>query len=202
MFGNFKIGILLLFTHILACITVGFLFRFWKSNSSTAVNLYKNPSKYKNISISKLGETIAQSISNSISTIMMIGGFVVIFSVIISIFNQTHLTNLVSTLIYPLLTFLHIPQSFACSLFTGFFEITNGISIISNIPMKNISINIILSAFLLGIGGLSVFLQVFSITSKTDLSIKPYIIGKILHGIIAALYTYLLINLEHIFIFY
>lgn len=30
LFGNSKIGFLLLFTHILACITVGFLFRFWK----------------------------------------------------------------------------------------------------------------------------------------------------------------------------
>ena len=30
LLSNSKIGFLLLFTHILACITVGFLFRFWK----------------------------------------------------------------------------------------------------------------------------------------------------------------------------
>lgn len=33
LFGNSNIGFLLLITHILACITVGFLFRFWKCNN-------------------------------------------------------------------------------------------------------------------------------------------------------------------------
>lgn len=32
LFGDVQIGILLLTTHILACITVGILFRFWKYN--------------------------------------------------------------------------------------------------------------------------------------------------------------------------
>ena len=33
MFGSSTIGLLLLTTHILACLTVGFLFRFWKGSS-------------------------------------------------------------------------------------------------------------------------------------------------------------------------
>lgn len=33
LFGNTLIGILLLITHILACITVGIVFRFWKCNT-------------------------------------------------------------------------------------------------------------------------------------------------------------------------
>ena len=37
-------------------------------------------------------------------------------------------------------------------------------------------------------------LQVLSIISKTDLSCKPYILGKILHGTIAAFYTYLFVT--------
>ena len=66
--------------------------------------------------------------------------------------------------------------------------------IIYNITRINISINIVLCAFLLGFGGLSVLLQVLSITSKTDLSIKPYIYGKLLHGILAAFYTFVAIS--------
>ena len=72
-------------------------------------------------------------------------------------------------------------------------EITNGIFAISSIPLKKISISIILSAFLLGIGGISILLQVWSIVSKTDLSIKAYVLGKILHGFFSALYCYLFI---------
>ena len=72
---------------------------------------------------------------------------------------------------------------------------------ISMIKLKNISLNIIVTAILLGFGGLSVLLQVFSIVSKSDLSIKPYVIGKILHGVFAGFYTFLIISIFPIFNF-
>ena len=102
---------------------------------------------------------------------------------------------------YPIFNFLHIDTEFCMPILSGFIEITNGISSISNIVCKNLSVNIIFTAFLLGFGGISVLLQVLSIISKTDLSIKPYIIGKILHGIIASFYTYIFINIFPFFNF-
>ena len=87
------------------------------------------------------------------------------------------------------------------SFILGIVEITNGIFAISAVPMKQISINIIISAFLLGCGGISILLQVWSIVSKTDLSIKPYVFGKFLHGLFAAVYTFLLILIFPVFQF-
>lgn len=200
MFGNSTIGFLLLITHILACLTVGFLFRFWKISSHQSQN-FKKYSNYKKVDFSSLGEIIAQSISNAISTILMIGGFVVLFSVIISIFKASHLINLLILIVSPFFKFLHIPINFIAPIITGLLEITNGINLISAIHIKKISINIVVTAFLLGLGGISIFLQVLSITSKTDLSIKPYIIGKILQGFIAAFYTFIFINIFPIFNF-
>ena len=85
MFGNSTIGFLLLFTHLLASISVGFLFRFWKKNDSK--NFISSSSNIKNrtIKLSSLGEIIGNSIKSSINTILMIGGFVVLFSVGVSI---------------------------------------------------------------------------------------------------------------------
>lgn len=57
-----------------------------------------------------------------------------------------------------------------------------------------LSTNVILCSFLLGFGGFSVLLQVFSITAKSDVSIKPYFVGKVLHACFAALYTFLLLK--------
>lgn len=94
-----------------------------------------------------------------------------------------------------------IDTSFASPLISGFLEITNGINSISCIASKKLSINIIISAFLLGFGGISVLLQVWSITSKTDLSIKPYLYGKLLQGIFASFYTYVFINIIPFFNF-
>lgn len=63
------------------------------------------------------------------------------------------------------------------------------------------SIQIITCAFLLGFAGLSIFLQIFSIASKNNLSMKPYLIGKILQGFIAAFYTFIILDSFDFFYF-
>ncbi len=202
MYASSTIGILLFITHILACITVGFLFRFWKYKHSDNNNPHyfsSNNIKTSNLSVSfsNLGEIIGKSITNSISTVLNIGGFVVIFSVVISIIKTSHFIAFFE----PIFNFLHIPFKLSENFILGIVEITNGIFSISTIPEKKISINIILTAFLLGCGGISILLQVWSITSKTDLSIKPYIIGKILHGLFASLYVFIFIHVFPFFCF-
>ncbi len=195
LFGNSTIGILLFITHLLACLTVGVVFRFWKRNSKTKYSSSaKEYTKKIPPSFNSLGSILQNSIMSSVSTVVMIGGFVMLFSVIISILNNTGIFSVLSTFVSPILSLVHIPSSFANGILSGIVELTNGVSIISNIPMKAISINIIICAFLLGFGGISVLLQVLSITSSSDISIKPYIIGKLLQGCFAALYTYLLIQ--------
>lgn len=197
MFKNSTIGLLLFITHILACFSVGFIFRFWKKNQTSQDYISSNHTNCKKTNyatFSNLGEVLAESITSSISTILLIGGFVVIFSSIISILKSSGVLNILETTITPFFNALNLDTSFIQPILTGFLEITNGISSISNIACKKLSINIILSAFLLGFGGISILLQVLSITSKTDLSIKPYIYGKLLHGIFSAIYTYILIT--------
>ena len=66
---------------------------------------------------------------------------------------------------------------------------------VSSIHNKLISHQIIICAIILGFGGFSVFLQVLSIASKSDLSIKTYLYGKFSQGIVAGIYTYFAIKL-------
>lgn len=195
MFGNSTIGFLLLITHLLASITVGIIFRFWKYNvkySSTENNSYVTPKD--NISLSNLGGIIGNSIYSSINTILLIGGFVVLFSVIISILQTSQLLDVLSDCLKPLFNLLHIPAEFSNGLVSGILELTNGLNIVCNIHVKKLSINIILASFLLGLGGISVLLQVWSVIAKTDLSIKPYICGKLLHACFSAFYTFIFLN--------
>ncbi|MBQ2917517.1 MAG: sporulation integral membrane protein YlbJ [Clostridia bacterium] len=193
LFKDTSIGILLFITHILACLTVAFLFRFWKSSKRYEKKgdspLFSQPP----VSISNLGEVLATSIMSAINTIFLIGGFIVLFSVVISILQNSGVLDTVSRLIHPILNILNIPLSFDNEIFTGLLEVTNGVCNIANITNKSISTNIIICAFLLGFGGISIMLQILSIVSKAKISIKPYIIGKLLQGIFAALYTYIFI---------
>ena len=199
LFKDTTTGIVLLITHILASLTVGIIFRFWKYKDTNIGN-YKNSSSITNytVNISNIGDILSTSIKNSIITILNIGGFILLFSVIISICNQSHLIELVNALISPIFNLFHINQDFSYGIINGFLDITNGLQQISMIPIKNISFSIIICAFILGFGGVSVLLQVYSFTSKTDISIKPYILGKFLQGILSALYTFILF---HFFVF-
>ena len=195
LFGNSTIGFLLLISHILGSITVGFIFRFWKHNvkyNSSKNNSYINSND--NISLANLGGIIGDSISNSINTILLIGGFVVLFSVIISILQKSQLLNILANFIQPLFSLLHIPTTFCTGFISGILELTNGLNIICNIPSQKLSINIIIASFLLGLGGISILLQVWSTIAKTDLSIKPYIVGKLLHACFSAFYTFLFLQ--------
>lgn len=213
MFYNVEIGILLFITHLLASLTVGIVFRFWKaskndSNDSKSKSGYKeylNKSKINTQSLtsptfSNLGEIISKSITSAISTMLMIGGFIVLFSVIISMLNNSKILEYLSLFINPIFRVLKIDNKiFSFGLLSGIIELTNGLGIITSIAYKNISVNIIFCAFLLGFGGISVLLQVLGIISKTDISIKPYIIGKFLQGIFASIYTYIFIEFFPLF---
>lgn len=209
LFGNSTIGFLLLFTHILASLSVGFLFRFWKNNNSNNIKYSKkttnnntsNTSK-EEVDFSNLGDILGKSIYSSIKTVVIIGGFVVLFSVILSILNNSNIISILANILYPILKCFGIDNIyFSISLISGFLELTNGVSLASSIACKEISINIIICAFLLGFGGISIMLQVWSIISKSNISIKAYFIGKLLHGFLAALYTFLFISYLPIFNF-
>ncbi len=195
MFGNSTIGFLLLITHLLASFTVGIIFRFWKYQKDSHIqenHTWSNTND--NISLSNLGGIIGNSISSSINTILLIGGFVVLFSVIISIMQASQLLQILSNSLQHIFNLLHIPSTFCTGFISGILELTNGLNIICNIPEKNLSINIMIASFLLGLGGISILLQVWSTIAKTDLSIKPYILGKLLHACFSALYTFILLN--------
>ena len=193
LFKDTTIGILLFITHILACLTVAFLFRFWKFSKRFETKGDRPLSSHSSVSISNLGEVLSSSIMSAINTIFLIGGFIVLFSVIISILENSGILNGFARLLYPILNIFKVPYSYADGIFTGILELTNGVCNVANIANKSISTNIIICAFLLGFGGISIMLQILSITSKAKISIKPYIIGKLLQGIFAAIYTYIFI---------
>lgn len=201
MFGDTTTGILLFVTHLLASILVGILFRFWKWKDKEHMKSTHAlvPSSTSYVHFSNLGEILATSITNAIHTVVMIGGFVVLFSVVLSILNSSGALNLLASLFLPIFKTFSIEHVFCKPFLSGILELTNGVSQLSSITVKSLSTNIVLASLLLGFGGFSILLQVLSITSKTDLSIKPYLLGKVLHGIIACLLTYTVL---HVFPFF
>ena len=156
-----------------------------------AVLLGKTP-----VSFSNLGDVLTESIASATSTIFMIGGFIVVFACIISILNSCGFFTIAKNVLTPLFNTINIDSSYISPIISGFIELTGGLAELSQISLVyNAQITLVIASFLLGFGGISVLLQVWSIVSKTDLSIKPYIIGKLLHGTIAAIYTFVFLQI-------
>lgn len=175
LFLSTEIGILLLITHIFGTLTVGIIFRFYKNN------YYRNENIVDELDIDNFSSILTESIFTSFKTTGMIFGFIIMFSII----NNILLTSGILKL---------FPSAIIGSILST-CEITNGINYISMIKSSNLTIQLILTSFFLGFGGISVLMQVYSIISKTDLSIKPYILGKLLHGLTSAIYTLIIILL-------
>ena len=196
LFFDTRTGLLLFLSHILACISVGIVFRFWKRNvksesydlKSTSVPTFN---KSIDCTFANLGEILSKSILSAINNVVMIGGFVVLFSVIVSILQHTKILEVLAIPFYPICNLFKIDTQFISAFFCGIIELTNGVKEVSIISSKYISTNVIICSFLLGFGGLSVALQVLGILSKTDISIKPYFLGKFLQGCFSAIYTYI-----------
>ena len=202
IFHNYSIGILLLVSHILSSITVGIIFKRYKSskrnvNSDTnSVLISRSDANFKSKFKSELstlrsenlniGQIFVDSVKNSVSLIMTIGGFIIFFSVVINIFSQIGIQQIENVLIK--------------STFYGFFEITTGINNLQSVINTNLSSCICFASLILGFGGLCVHMQVLGIILPYNISIKPYLLGKMLHGIISLIYTwaFLKINPDYI----
>ena len=208
MFADNKIGFLLLITHFIAALLVGILFRFYKytpsqkkADNKYMENTVKNKSS-KAIKLSDFGMIMGDAIRNSISTLLLICGFIVFFCVLGAILDNSGVTKIMSNFISTSFIAFGFPQEFVSELsigcFKGILEITSGLKLLSGISMEyNTLLPFI--AFILGFGGISVHMQVASIVSNTDLSIKPYLIGKMLHGTFAGIITYFILNYTNFF---
>ncbi|MBR3614441.1 MAG: sporulation integral membrane protein YlbJ [Clostridia bacterium] len=190
LFGNKKLGFTLLISHLLSSLLVAYFFRFWKKEK---IEITFTETKFNSsslpIKLSNFGEILGNAIKSSISNILSIGGFIVLFSVILSILNTSEIIHFIS----QILNLFNIPIEVSSALFTGIVELTNGVAASSGLYENYHLISILLTSFLLGFGGLSVLLQIYSIISKESISIKPYIIGKFLQGIFSVIFTFILL---------
>lgn len=190
MLNNKKIGIILLISHILSAILVGYCFRFWKRDKLD-INFKEIcfSSNLVPIKLSNIGEIIGESIKNAIFSLLSIGGYIVLFSVILSILSASGIINTVSLFLYN----FEIPTEFSKACISSFIEITNGLNLLSIVYSNYQIISILLISFFLGFGGFCVLLQVYSIIAKENISIKPYLYGKVLQGFFSVIITFILI---------
>ena len=77
---------------------------------------------------------------------------------------------------------------------SGVVEFVTGTMAVSKLD-SGIAEKMVYTAFIVGFAGMSVHAQVISAVSGYGLDMRPYFAGKVMHGIIAALYTYIYLQI-------
>ena len=189
MLGNEQTGYFLLAIHIISSVLVGMVFRFYGKQGQvktlSSKGIFKAPQA--------IGEVLGDSITSAMEVIMQIGGYIIIFSVIGTLIQETALIKLLSSAVYVIFKPLGMTLDLALSWIVGVIEMSNGTHGAS-IAQGPSSLKLAIISFIIGWGGLSVQAQSLSFIKKTEIKISVYLFSKLLHGLLAFTLTYFLFD--------
>lgn len=172
LLGSSAIGALIYVSHIAGALICGVALSFFGEAGG------KDKKKYVTVSGGAL-----EAVPDAAKSIITLCGYVVFFSVLLSLMRKLQITALISNI----LCFFGTERSCAEMISGGVLEMTSGIfmSGCRNIPCITA---------LVSFGGVSVLLQTFSFAKKNGLSLKYYITGKVLCGGFSAAVSALLLH--------
>ncbi|EKN66316.1 sporulation integral membrane protein YlbJ [Neobacillus bataviensis LMG 21833] len=201
-FHNPNLGILLALAHYFGNISVGIIMRFYGNESPDKMAEKRKGFKIK-AALSTLhqtrlkdnrpiGKLLGDAVNSSIQTLLMVGGFIIIFSVLNKLLYHLHITAALGKFMEIVLTFLSFPEKLSIPLISGLFEITLGSDLTSHVGAATLLQQAVIVSFILAFSGFSVQAQVASILAQTDIRFKPFFIARIIHGILASFFAILL----------
>jgi sporulation integral membrane protein YlbJ len=201
-FHNPHIGIVLALSHYLGNICVGLIMRFHGRKSQTPTHSnYKRKitlrEAFRVLHHTRLknkqafGKLLGDAVRSSVQTLLMIGGFIILFSVLNKLLYMIRLTDVISYIFQYILNIFHLPGELSTPLISGLFEITLGSQLTSQTNNVDLLQKAMITSFILAFSGLSVQAQVASILAETDIRFQPFFIARIFHGFFAAFFTYI-----------
>lgn len=205
MFHDVSLGITLALGHYLANILIGLFLGLWSRHESCmpgkktfrrgnlVLRAFQALIEYQNSDKRPLGTLMADAVKKSAQTLSMIGGYIIFFSVLTEILNILGLLNLLAGILMFLLSPLGLDPAIGTAVATGFFEITLGTKLCSEVS-TSLSVQLVAASAILGWGGLSIHAQVASIIKDTDIKMHTFIFSRCAHAILAPTMTLFLIG--------
>lgn len=197
--GNPKLGFYLLLAHYPLNLIFGIALRFFPDKKNIPQTNSQNSNCFKTglqalITTPKepLAQILRTSCHKSLENIAIIGGFMLIFTLIIATLENFHIFQIQSLLFAPLCQILNLDPNLATALAKGFWEMTLGIAEIGNITAATLDKTAV-AAMIISWNGLCIQCQIAGIIADTDLSLKYYIPTRICHAICSAL---IILNLQ------
>ena len=196
MLGTVEGGRVILISHYLAAIVLGIIFRFYRSNRlsrrTDKVSLRKALDVFRK-AVSKqkkpFGELMGKAVNNSVSVLLVVGGYIMLFSVVIKLMLNTGLIGHISSFASTILKGIDVDPVLLSGILGGMLEITTGSKIISQAAVS-MQLKIVAVSFIIGWSGMSINAQAAALLAGSGIKIGLYMLTKLLHGLLAALISY------------
>ncbi|WP_379130382.1 sporulation integral membrane protein YlbJ [Paenibacillus sp. sgz500958] len=140
-----------------------------------------------------LGELLRGAVQSSLQLIIVVGGLVVFFTVLMELMSRAGIMSFLFRSVGYCISLAGFPPELAEALSNGLFEVTLGAkssgqaSAAVPLPFK-----VAAAAAVLSWGGLSVHAQIASILNGTGLRYYPFLVARIIHSVLAAAFVLLL----------
>jgi sporulation integral membrane protein YlbJ len=207
MFGRPELGLLLGMAHYLSSFTVGIIFKYYHhkkkgdakaeisdaNQESIIKRAFRALFKARREDGRTFGKLMGDAVRESMMTLLMIGGFITFFAVLVRILTAIGVLGALTPFFAGILKLLGIDPHLTHSLFNGILEIDLG-TMASSKALAPLLDKVMIASWIIAWSGLSVHGQVASVIHDTDIRMTPYVIARFLHGVLAAWYTYLLMG--------
>ncbi len=171
VFANSRAGMLLYLAHVLASLTVGVCFRFYKRRepvSRTRAVTYDTQ---------KPSRVFVDSVRSGLAGIGNISAFVIFFAVAINLLFASGALGALAHGIAALLSPFGVDSGSVERLLVGAVEMTSGLTSLKG-AAESMNARLSMAAFMLGWAGVSVHCQVLSFIGDSGLSLMPYLLRQ------------------------
>jgi len=198
MFKNAQVGVIIMLAHYISSLAVGLIMRFHqpytpqtKQDQTPEFFLFKAFRRLREAREEDgrpLGKLLGDAIRRSVNTLLLIGGFIILFSVIIKMLTIIGFVKLMTAAIGAILTPFGLHPGTLEALVSGLFEITIGTQLASQAPAP-LTQQLIAASTIIAWSGISVHAQVAAMIQETDLNIIPYLVARVIHASLAGVVT-------------
>jgi len=201
MFGSAALSGIIMVSHYISSLLTGLVLRFYNPQAPVTQTTESREPLFKRALNEllrarhedgrPLGELMGDCVRDSVNTLLVIGGFIVVFSVVIRILTAVGLVEVMASFFTLLLRPLCLDVDTSAALVSGFFEITLGTQLAAQAaaPLKH---QVVIASAIIAWSGLSVHAQVAAMVRGTDINLTPYIFSRVFHAVTAGLCTMLL----------
>lgn len=213
MFGLAQVGAIIALSHYISTIMVGLVLRFYgrredplqadKKKTSQGSILVRSFQAMYHARVKDgrpFGQLIGDAIQQSVNSLLLIGGFIIIFSVAIRVATVVGVTATLSLFFARILTLLGFQPTLADACTSGLFEITIGSDLASSAAnaagpgLAPLTQRVAIASGIIAWSGLSVHCQVAAMVNDTDIRMGAYLFSRCLHAVLATIVALLMLQ--------